>query len=778
MTRERLDLRLAPAALAAWSTTAIGLGWSTGRAVLGAVALVTAGCAVLCWKPGDARTRRRVARWAPAAACAFIVAGSGLAISGLRAGAVQSGPVPELARQRAQVGVEGVVVTDPVLRQGKFSTSVVVRVSARQVTGRGETTRVRSPLLVMADESWLEVNLGEYVATSGRLAMGDGPDLAAILSARADPAVIHEASWLFAGISRVRAGLTEAASPLPPAQRALVPALVDGDDSGMPADVVEEFRTTGMTHLLAVSGSNLTLVLGFVLFIARWCGVRAYGLSVVGVCSVVFFVLLARPEPSVLRAAAMGLVALAGLAAGGRKRGVRALCVAVVVLLLLDPWLARSVGFLLSTVATGGILFLAPPWRDAMAQWMPRLLAEAIAVPLAAQVVCTPVVAAISGQVSIVAVIANLLAAPTVGPTTVMGLVAGLVAMLSEPLGHLGGVLAGLPAWWIVSVAHHGAGLSGASVALPATPVAISVLALLCVGIGCAMSTVLRHRYACVIVVVAVLIAMVRPIGRMGWPPDDWLMVACDVGQGDGLVLNAGQGTVVVVDTGPEPSGIDRCLDDLRVRKVALVVVTHFHADHVEGLAGVFDERRVAEIAVSPLADPAAQAAEVERLATAAGVPVNATVPGESRTIGQLRWEVLGPWSFPANGEGDGGEGDGANNASVVMLVEAQGHRILLTGDAEPEEEIDIVRSGADLAADVLKVAHHGSANQDPDFVAATQATVALISVGKNNDYGHPSIETLTQLERMGADVYRTDLDGDIAVVDRGEGLAVVTSKP
>lgn len=773
MTRERLDLRLAPAAFAAWSTTAVGLGWSPGRAVVGALVLMVAGGCLLGADRRSASDPEPDHRWGLAIGCALLVAAAGLAVSGLRAGAVQVGPVPALAQQRAQVDVEGVVVTDPVLRQGRFTAYVVVRLNALVVTGRGTTTRVRSPLLVIADKSWMAVHLGDVVTTSGRLSESEGPDLAGVLSASEDPHVIQEASWVFAGVGRVRAGLADAASPLPPAQRALVPALVDGDDSGMPPDVVEDFKTTGMTHLLAVSGANLTLVLGFVLFLARWCGVRAHGLTMVGLGAVVFFVLLARPEPSVLRAAAMGLVALAGLAAGGRKKGVRALCLAVVVLLLLDPWLARSVGFLLSTVATSGILLLAPSWRDALAQWMPRALAEAVAVPLAAQLMCTPIVAAISGQVSLVAVGANLVAAPAVGPTTVIGLVAGLLAVVSDVLGHLCGLVAGLPAWWIISVARYAAALDGASVDWPATPLAISSLTLLCGVCIWRMAAVLRRRYACLLVILVVVSAMVRPFGRMGWPPHDWLMVVCDVGQGDGLVLNAGGGSVVVVDTGPEPAAMDRCLDDLDISEVALIVLTHFHADHVDGLSGVLEGRDVSEIEVSPLPLPAEQAAEVGDLAAAAAIPMSVAVTGQQRRVGQLSWEVLGPWRSGGSGE----EGDGANNASVVMLVTVSGHLILLTGDAEPEEEVDIIRSGADLAVDVLKVSHHGSANQDPDFVAATEAAVALISVGADNDYGHPSQETLAQLESLGADVRRTDLDGDIAVVDRGEGLAIVTSR-
>ncbi|MEJ7742187.1 MAG: ComEC/Rec2 family competence protein [Nocardioidaceae bacterium] len=282
-------------------------------------------------------------RWGLALGCALIVAAAGLAVSGLRAGAVQVGPVPLLAEQQAQVHVEGVVVTDPVLRQGRFTTYVVVRssVPARSPGGARQPQCVHHCLSSRTSHGWRYAWASRWQRRAGCRSPRGLTLRECCRRVRTRPSY-HKASWVFTGISRVRAGLTEAASPLPAAQRALVPALVDGDDSGMPPDVAEDFKTTGMTHLLAVSGSNLTLVLGFVLFLARWGGVRAHGLTVVGLAAVVFFVLLARPDPSVLRAAAMGLVALAGLAAGGRKKGVRALCLAVVVLLLLDPgWHGR-----------------------------------------------------------------------------------------------------------------------------------------------------------------------------------------------------------------------------------------------------------------------------------------------------------------------------------------------------------------------------------------------------------------------------------------------------
>ena len=209
-----------------------------------------------------------------------------------------------------------------------------------------------------------------------------------------------------------------------------MPALVTGDDQAVPEQVQTDFRTSGLTHLLAVSGTNLTLVVGFLVLVGRWCGVRGRWQYLLAVLGIVGFVLLARTEPSVVRAAAMGAVALLGLGGNGRDRGVRALGVAVTALLLWDPWLAVSPGFVLSVLATAGILLLGPPWTEALGRWLPRWAAQAVAVPVAAQLVCTPVVAGLSGQVSLVAVVANLLAAPLVAPATVLGLLGGLVGLV------------------------------------------------------------------------------------------------------------------------------------------------------------------------------------------------------------------------------------------------------------------------------------------------------------------------------------------------------------
>ena len=556
----------------------------------------------------------------------------------------------------------------------------------------------------------------------------------------------------------------------------LIPALVTGDDAALPPELADDFRTSGLTHLLAVSGTNLTLVLGAVLGIARALGARGRVLSAVGVLGAVGFVLLARPDPSVLRAAAMGLVALAGLTAGDRRRGLRALCVAVLVLVLVDPWLARSAGFLLSALATGAILVLGPPWRDALSRWLPRWAAEALAVPLAAQVVCTPVVAALSDRVSVVAVAANVLVAPAVGPATVLGLVGGVVAVVAEPVGQVVGAAAVVPGWWIVAVGRHAAGLPGADVGWGSSLPALAVLTLLCAGVVTATPWVLRRWWAGCAGAALMVVAVLQPVPTLGWPPDGWVMVACDVGQGDGLVLSAGPGTAVVVDTGPEPEAMSRCLDRLGVRSVAAVVLTHLHADHVDGLAGVLGSVPVGEVQVGPVHTPAGAWDTVQELAADAGVPVRTVAAGEQAGSGDLAWRVLWPpASTPAALADDAGEGSALNDASVVLLVESHGLRLLLTGDVEPPTQQTLERAGLVPDVDVLKVPHHGSASQDPEFLAASDPELAVVSVGAGNDYGHPNPYLLTALADGGAEVARTDQDGDVAVVVDDGALAVVT---
>jgi competence protein ComEC len=242
------------------------------------------------------------------------------------------------------------------------------------------------------------------------------------------------------------------------------------------------------------------------------------------------------------------------------------------------------------------------------------------------------------------------------------------------------------------------------------------------------------------------------------WPPRGWVLVMCDVGQGDALALRTGPGEAVVVDAGPDPDAVDRCLRRLDVTRVPAVVLTHFHADHIDGLPGVLRGRRVAEIEVSPLREPAYGAAQVERQAAEAQVPLRVPAYGERTTVGPVSWQEVGPSRVYAGSPNDG---------SLVLLVRTRGTTVLLTGDVEPPAQSALLRAGLP-PVDVLKVPHHGSRYQDSRLLSGLGARVALVSVGAENDYGHPAESTLDALEGSGTLVRRTDEDGDVAVVVTG----------
>ncbi|MGH3413070.1 MAG: DNA internalization-related competence protein ComEC/Rec2 [Marmoricola sp.] len=760
MSEERRvpDLRMPVLGAVAWGS-ALAAMEVPGRLL---VALV-AGCGgwlVFAWWRGRLSWTR----------VGWVVAGLAVAAgTTLRLDGVHRSPVAALARQRAEVSVEVQVRSDPRVVRGRFGTTVMLRAETREVVGRGRRFAARAPILVFADPRWRSVTYGARLRVPGRLSPARTSDLAGVLSARGPPHLLAGPGVLQRLSGGVRTGIRDAVADQRPVPRALVPALVDGDDTRLPDRVQEQFRTTGLTHLLAVSGTNLTLVVGFLVVLARALGVRARGLTVVGFLGVGGFVLLARAEPSVLRAAMMGSVALLGLGRGGRDKGVRAWGVAVFCLMLLDPWLATSAGFALSAAATAGILWLGPPWRDSLCRWLPRWLAEAIAVPLAAQLACTPLIAALSGRVSLVAVACNMAAAPVVGPATVLGLSGGVVAVAVPALGRLLATPAAWCAEWIVTVAAHGAGLPVAAGQVPTSPAGLLLLTLVCLTTAAVLGAALARRTTTLCLCGLLALAVLVPLPTPGWPPRGWVMVACDVGQGDGLVLHAGRHTAVVVDSGPAPTAMAACLRRLGVQRVPLVVLTHDHADHVDGLAGVLRGRRVGGIEVTTLPEPAYGARNVREVAARAHVPVSTVRLGEVRTVGALRWQVLAPSGAPP------ADSDSPpNDASIVMLVQTRGIRILLMGDEETGTQQRLAARFPRLHAAVLKVAHHGSAKQDPELVRRLDARLAVISVGKHNDYGHPAPSTLGLLHDAGMRVERTDLDGDVAVVVR-HGLRVVT---
>ncbi|WP_455680109.1 ComEC/Rec2 family competence protein [Streptomyces hirsutus] len=783
------DLRLVPPALAAWATAAVMLHAPPGL-VAGTVitTLLLAGFLLTPRNrragPGPAGPEpagprpggpehaepghtglghaRALSRVSGAAVLLCVAAAAGSA--GLHGADLRRGPVPELAREYASVTAEVELTADPRLSRPQAGgshvvpTAVLIEADVRRVeTARdGAEVATRAPVLMIVDarsarpvtrddgqerargpegkSSWLGLLPSTRLRVEARLvpATAGGDRFAAVLRVRgADgPETVGEPSAPQRLAGRLRAGLRAATDGLSADARALLPGLVVGDTSRVTPELEEAFRETDLTHTLAVSGANFTILLALLLGppglaqyaerrgLASRLGLSLRTTALLGGALSLAFVVVCRPDPSVLRAAACGSVALLALATGRRRSLIPALATAVLLLVLHDPWLARSFGFLLSVLATGALLTLAPRWSAGLRRrGMPPRLAEALAAAGAAQAVCAPVVVVLSERVSLVAVPCNLLAEFALAPATVLGFLALATALPALPVAKALAWCASWPAGWIAWIARTGAALPGSGIDWPGGWAGAALLGALTPVVLPIGRRLLRHPWwcgACALLLV-LLVVQPPPLTRAitGWPPPGWRMVMCDVGQGDAMVLAAGEGTGVVVDAGPEPAPVDRCLRSLGVTRVPLVVLTHFHADHVGGLSGVLRGRSVGGIATTGLEEPADQARFVRRLAAGSHLPVTRAVAGERRRTGDLSWEVV--WPPPATGQAAGArpvpEAEGPNDASVAMLVRTAGLRLLLLGDMEPPAQRALARSPAATRladVDVLKVAHHG----------------------------------------------------------------------
>ncbi|MFD3514516.1 ComEC/Rec2 family competence protein [Streptomyces sp. NPDC058657] len=809
------DLRLVPPALAAWVAAAATVG-GLPQAAVALLAILLAGALVLAVvvargsTTGGGRGRR-----AAAVLTALLCAAAATASAALHSADLHRGPVPELARRYAVVGVELTVTGDPRqtwprVRGDRVAPRPVVLPAeiTRVTTADGAVTAVRTPVLVLAPmrgptAGWLRLLPSTRLRVTGaRLAppWKDGDRIAAVLRVpgQGAPAVIAPPTAVQRKAGELRAGLREATAGLAPDARALLPGLVVGDTSRMAPDLHDAFTATDLVHLTAVSGSNLTIVLALLIGppglalraerrgLAPRLGISLRTTALSGGVLTLAFVIVCRPEPSVLRAAACGLITLLAIGTGRRRSLIPALAAAVLLLVLYDPWLARSYGFLLSVLATGALLTLGPVWSARLQRrGVPPRLAEVLAAACAAQAVCAPVVAVMAARVSLVAIPCNLLAELAVAPATVLGFAALAVAPLAMPVAELVAQVAGWPAGWIAWVARTGAALPGAEIGWPGGWRGGLLLAVVTLVVVAAAHRAGRHPWLSAGCVLLLLLAVLRPppvTGLLtGWPPRDWQLVLCDVGQGDTTVLAAGEaGTAVVVDTGPDPMLADRCLRRLGVTRVPLVVLSHFHADHVSGLPGVLRGRTVGAIQTTALPEPREQAAFVHRTAAGAGVPVTVARPGERRRIGPLDWQVLWPPAPPHPAPRE------ANDASATLLVriqdpgrgsgEADGAlSLLLPGDLEPPAQQGLLRAHPALPpVDVLKVAHHGSAHQDPALLRRLAPRLALVPVGRDNPYGHPAPAALAALDSLGAVVLRTDRDGAIAVTGAGDGIQAV----
>jgi len=474
------DLRLVPAALTAWAVTAAGISWARAGAVvawLGAIAVTVAvGWWVSRRGPGAPAPRTVVT-----AAAAVALVGGGFAVAVcLRIDELEHHPIS------GHLGsVTSVVVTPDesprVLSGGRaMFRATLVRLDDQPSSG--------SVVVFASGSDYATLQAGRPAAFRAVVSRPTRRDLTiAVLSATGRPR-LGEAAPLHRAAHHLRAGFADAARAVLPADRAAVlPALVLGDVSAVPVQTTREFRVAGLTHLTAVSGANVTIVCGAVLVSAVLLGPRVA--VVLAALTLAGFVVVVQPSASVLRAAVMGAITLLAVLTHRRRQALPALAGAVVVLMVGAPELAVDVGFALSVSATAGLVLIAPGWsRRLMARGWPRPLADAVSVAVAAQVVTAPLVAGVSGSVSLVGVAANLVVGPVVPPITLVGTAAAALCPLWPAGAQLLIRFTGPEVWWLTRVAHWAAAMPAAAIPVPSGLTGVGI-----VGVGAVIVAAVWH---------------------------------------------------------------------------------------------------------------------------------------------------------------------------------------------------------------------------------------------------------------------------------------------
>jgi competence protein ComEC len=582
--------------------------------------------------------------------------------------------------------------------------------------------------------------------------------------------VIGRRGGLSGAADRLRARLARSMAPgLGGERRAVLAGVVLGEDEGLSDELRDSFRASGLYHLLAVSGQNVALVAGGALLLAWLVGIPRVLGQLGALAAIGAYVLAVGWQPSVVRAGIAGALAcLAWLAARPRDRWYF-LLVGAGVLLAWNPYSLLDPGFQLSFGAVAAIFVGVPPLERALEGYPgPAWLRTAVAVSTACGVATAPVLLLQFGSVPVYSVPANALAAPAVAPLLGLAFVASatepVLPWLAETLGWLNGWLAA----WLALCARLVGGLPHARLSAGG----VLLVTALVIGFGIVAAR-MRPPRAPRVVVLAALAALVGAGWQLGRvpevppPPTGLRITFLDVGQGDATLLQVPQGSVLV-DEGPPEADVAGQLRRLGITSLAVLMLSHPSRDNIGGSEEIIRRLEVGRVFEPDLPFPNPFGAPALAAARTKGIPITVTRAGQALRLGKLQLRVLWP-------EDGASPADDPNDHATVLLASYGSVDALLPADAES----NVTRRLGLTPVEILKVGHHGSADAGlPDLLETLRPRLAVISVGKRNDYGHPRASTLAALAAFPAlEVHRTDRDGAVVVESDGRRITVRNSR-
>jgi competence protein ComEC len=550
--------------------------------------------------------------------------------------------------------------------------------------------------------------------------------------------------------------------------RGLVAGLTIGERDMVSPSLAEQMRDLSLTHLVAVSGANLAIVMGAVYFLAAGFSLARNLRFVLALAVMLLYVLLVGPESSVIRAATMALFVMLGLWLGRGSSSIYALSCVVLLLLVIDPGLATDVGFALSAFATAGLVLIAPLLYKRFSARLGMVLSAGLAATIAAQVYTLPIILYLQPSLPIYSVVANLLVEWVVAPVTILGLIAVLLSLIFPPAAQLSSWLASLGTQWIVLVSQN---LSDFPLVQSHFLPGVFGITAACLFAFLFTIWLNQKRFSrlsglgAMAVVIVTAVWILTDVFRQQLFAGEWEIYACDVGQGDALLLKSGS-SVMLIDVGPDSDRVRRCLAQAKVQAIQTLVLTHFDSDHVAGIDGLRGFR-VGEVLISPFRDDRPVVEKVERALASIGTAQNPASMGQMGHLGSIRWQVLSP-SAQAR------EAVDSNDASLTMVFDFGKFALLTLGDLGEEGQRRVLENHQRLLLQlrqkplIVKVAHHGSADQLEELYEFVDPEFGLFLVGDNR-YGHPTKKAIAMVLKTGGSVLRTDKQGPIAIAFEGE---------
>lgn len=550
---------------------------------------------------------------------------------------------------------------------------------------------------------------------------------------------------------------------LPSDYAGIINGMLNGQTKGVSENVLEDFKNSGVTHLLAVSGSNVAYIIMFLSLSSN----KIFGKYVsyyLIIISVVIFVFVSGASASVARAGIMAILNIIAILLSKKSNIMNNISFSALILLCINPLTVYDVGFVLSFVGTIGIVIMSKDIIEYIKKYLKnKFVSETLGVTVSAQIMLTPIMMYYFNTISVISLITNFLIVPISGFLTMIGFITVIISIFSVKIAKIFAYAIYTLVHFMFSVTRFFSDISWANLTI-ATP-RIWMLALYYISI---FLLIKRSRY-CKKFLVFIGICILAYSIAINIPRNYIKVNMIDIGQGDSIYIETSKRKVVLIDGGgTEGSDYDvgenillPYILDQGKSVVDVAIVSHPHEDHIEGIFTLLQKIKVKKVVISENVEKTELGENLVELCKNKNTKVVTVKAGENFIVDKIKFNVI----FPTAKEND----TNLNNMSILLKMEYAGVKLLFTGDLEAEKEAEVLKN--DISADILKVGHHGSITSTSEkFLRKVMPQIALISVGENNSYGHPSEIVLERLRKYGIQIYRTDLNGEIKIKIKNNG--------